>query len=384
MMERTEELHRPILTNQDTLGDPQQVDALNSPEPQQCQQNSSPSDNQNALSSFAPFPWLPIEIRNQIWKASLTPRIVKWIRKHDQDVFEVPSKSLALLSVNRESREAAFFYGEYLLVSESPRTMYFSPIIDYLFFDPGWIDLVGLQADSRRPDPVDLFLPELSAIRNIMVHPNYTEERKMPTVLFEKLRFLERVLVAADEKSIGFQSQYMIGTVYDIDKYYMATARRRIPDVKKPYIAVGCLGWVGLERRSMHHGSEDRRQLVAVFENGNQMKAHAASLREEEWRFVQERFQQGRPKFKLNFRQRRDDLTHQPASSGSGATAEHPPTYSETGASHGSDSEEAESSTQNRNPDTRAKRQRVEGEFNSVQATSSRSGDELPDYDQIV
>lgn len=383
-MGSTEELHRSILKNQVTLRGPQRADAINYSEPQQTQQNYSPSDHRNALSYFAPFPRLPIEIRNQIWRASLTPRIVKWIRKHDQNVFEVPSKSLTLLSVNHESREAALFYGEYLLVSESPRTMYFSPIIDYLFFDPGWVDLIGLQADSRRPDPIDLFLPELSDIRNIMVHPNYTEERKIPTVLFEKLQFLERVLVAADEKSIGFQSQCMIGTVYDIDKYYMTTARRRIPDVKKPYIAIGCLGWVGLERRSMHHGSEDRRQLVAVFENSNQMKAHATSLREEEWQFVQERFQQGRPKFKLNFRQRRDDSTYQPSSSGSGATAEHPPTYSETGASHGPDSEEAESSIQNRNPDARAKRQRIEGEFNNVQPTSSRSGDELPDYNQIV
>jgi hypothetical protein len=377
-----EEWYRPILTDLDVLRSLQPVDTPIPSEPQRYQQNASQSHNQNALSTFALFARLPIEIRNQIWKASLTPRIVKWIQKHDHDVFEVPSKSRALFSVNREAREAAFFYGEYILVSETPRTMYFSPIIDYLFFDPGWIDLVGLQADSRRPDPLDVFLPKLVDVRNIMVHPNYTEERKKPTVLFEKLPSLERVLVAADEKSIGFQSKYMISTVYDIDKYYTATARTRIPNIKKPYIAVGCLGWVGPERRSMHHGSEDHRQLVAVFENDKEIKAHAASLREEEWKFVQERFHHQRPKLKLKFRERRDDSTVQSSSSGLGATAGHLPSYLETAVDHGS--EDAESSIPDENEDARAKRQRVEGEFNSLQATTLRSGDELPDYDQIV
>jgi hypothetical protein len=380
-MEGNDEWQRLDLTNSHSLEELQSLDVLNNLD--FLDRLQSPCPPQNTPSTFAPFSRLPIEIRNQIWKAALTARIVKWIRTNDQNVFDVPSKSLALLSVNRESREAGFFYGEYRRVSTSPRTMYFSPVIDYIFFDPGWIDLVGLQANSRRPDPIETILPEFSKIRNIMVHPNYTEERKTPTALFEKLRSLERVLVAADEKSIGFHSKYMTSTAYDIDKYYMATARRRIPDIKKPYIAVGCLGWVGLERRSMHHGLEDHRQLVAVFENDREMKAHAASLREEEWQFVQERFQQGRPKLKLNFRKPGDYSRRQSSSSGSGVTVAYPPSYSELTTSHGSDSEEAELSTQNRSANEGNKRQRVKGEFKKLLAKGPRSIDELPDYEQI-
>lgn len=383
-MESTEEWQRLNLTNLNSLDESQLLDVVNNLDFLEPLQTSSPPNDENISSTFAPFSRLPIEIRNQIWKAALEARIVKWIRTNDRNVFDVPSKSLAVLSVNRESREAAFFYGEYIRVSTSPRTIYFSPIIDYLFFDPGWIDLVGLQASERRPDPIETLLPEFCEIRNIMVHPNYTEERKTPTVLFEKLPRLERVLVAADEKSIGFHSKYMTSTAYDIDKYYMATARRRISDIKKPYIAVGCLGWVGLERRSMHHGLEDHRQLVAVFENDREMKAHAASLREEEWRFVQERFQQGRPKLTLNFRKQGQDSRRQSSSSGSGVTIEHPPSYSDIAASHGSDSEEAESSTQNRSADERNKRQRVKGKFQKLLGINLRRIDGLPDYAQIV
>ena len=68
---------------------------------------------QKTLSRFAPFSRLPVEIRNQIWMISLAPRVVKWKRTDIQNTFEVPSRTLPLLSVNRESREAAFFYGEY-------------------------------------------------------------------------------------------------------------------------------------------------------------------------------------------------------------------------------------------------------------------------------
>jgi hypothetical protein len=381
-MEGTKEWERLNLTNLDSLNDSQSMDVFNNLDFSEPVKTSSPSDDNLSL-TFTPFARLPIEIRNQIWRAALTARIVKWLRTNDRNVFEMPSKSLALLSVNRESREAAFFYGEYIMVSTSPRTMYFSPIIDYLFFDPGWIDLVRLQANGRLPDPIETLLPEFRGTRNIMVHPNYTEERKTPTVLFEKLPYLERVLVAADEKSIGFHSKYMTSTAYDIEKYYTATAKRRIPDIKKPYIAVGCLGWVGLERENMHHGLEDHRQLVAVFENDREMKAHAALLRMEEWRFVQERFSHGRPKLTLKFRKQRPGSRRPSSSSSSGVTVEHPPSYSDTAASDRLDSEEAKSSTQNQSENEGSKWQRVKGKFQKFIATIPRNIDHLPDYDQV-
>jgi hypothetical protein len=337
---------------------------------------------QKTLSTFPLFSRLPVEIRNQIWKTSLAPRIVKWMRMEDENIFEVPSKTLPLLSVNRESREAAFFYGEYRKVSADPRTMYFSPIIDYLLFDPGWIDLVG-HANVSRLDPINTLLPELSNIRNIMVHPNYTEERKTPTALFENLRSLQRVLVAADEKMIGAQRKHMAATVYDIDKYFMFTAKQRIPDIKRPYIAVGCVGWVGAERHRWHHPSEDHRRLVAVFDNEDQMAEHAVSLRDEEWKYVQERFKKGRPNSILKFRQTTGDSGRQSLSSSLGSSAAQPPSYSEPPIMQVTNSAEAESSTQDGTLYARNKRPRVDGDFQGLQTVNSESDEELPGYDQI-
>jgi hypothetical protein len=59
-----------------------------------------------------------------------------------------------------------------------------------------------------------------------------------------------------------------------------------ISQFEVPYIAVGCVGWSGIERRIIQHGGGDNRQLVAVFENLDEIKAHLASLREEEWKFT--------------------------------------------------------------------------------------------------
>jgi hypothetical protein len=93
----------------------------------------------------------------------------------------------------------------------------------------------------------------------------------------------------------------MLGTVYDIQKYYDAVVKERNSFAMVPRIAVGCLGWTGSERQSMHHGDEDKRQLVATFKNGDDMKEHLKMLREEEWNFTQ-RFQHGRPKLTLRLR----------------------------------------------------------------------------------
>jgi len=334
------------------------------------------------LPAFQLFSQLPIEIRNQIWKTSLAPRIVKWKRADDENIFEVPSKTLPLLSVNRESREAAFFYGEYQKVSADPRTMYFSPIIDYLLFDPGWVQLVG-HTNVNKPDPISTLLPDFSKIRNIMVHPNYTEERKTPTALFENLRSVRRILVAADEKMIGAQRKHMVATVYDIDKYYMATAKRRIPDIKRPYIAVGCLGWVGSERHRWHHPSEDHRQLVAVFDHEDQMSEHAVTLREEEWKYVQNRFKPGRPKSILKFRQP-GELGRQSSNSCLGASILQPPSYSEPSTMRTAGPSEAVDPVEDDSLEARNKRQRVGGEFQCLQTADPEIEEELPGYDQVV
>jgi hypothetical protein len=105
-----------------------------------------------------------------------------------------------------------------------------------------------------------------------------------------------------DFGQIGVQSKFMLGTIYDIQKYYDAIAKARKSFAMVPRIAVGCLGWTGSERQSMHHGDEDKRQLVAIFKNGEDMKEHLKMLREEEWNFTQQRFQHGRPKLTLRLR----------------------------------------------------------------------------------
>lgn len=254
-------------------------------------------------SAFTVFTQLPPELRAPVWKLALTPRIIKWTRANNQSKFTVPSKSFPLFDVCRESREIALLYGQYQNLGTLSDPVYFSPVVDYLLFDPGWLDLQISNFAPAQPDvdPLESLLPGLSKMRNVMVHPHYTDDRKRPTTLLEKLPMLERILVAADEKSIGLQSKFLLGSAYDMKLYYAATVKKRVPNAKVPYIAVGCLGWTGAERQNMRHGSDDTRKLVAVFDNNEQMKAHMSLLREEEWNFTQQ-FQRGGPKLTLNFR----------------------------------------------------------------------------------
>lgn len=270
---------------------------------------SAPPPYADPWSNFSLFPNLPSEIRLKIWEAALRSRIVRWIRKNDRNVFTAPSRSLPLLAVSREAREAAFLYGGYQNMADSSNPVYFSPKIDYLWFDPGWIELFEATT-TKMVDPLDPALPDLSQMRNIIVHPNWSETRRRPAVSFGKLPMVEKVLVAADEKSLGFQSKVMLETVKDIKSYY-AALRAGVQDgdvaVKTPYVAVGCVGWIGEERRKIHHGSEDNRQLVKIFELKSEMNAHMSFLREEEWRFTHDRFDRPKIAHKLRWaRERRE------------------------------------------------------------------------------
>ena len=272
---------------------------------------------------FPIFPRLPVELRAKVWEATITPRVVRCQRTNDENVFTAPSKSLPLFEVCRESREIAFLFGGYLLLSTSPSYVYFSPKIDYLLFDVGWKELfppqfppdpfaIPLPAPATSPKvPQDFIVsleaidPALKMLRNIMVHPNWSDQRMTPTVPLARFPQLERVLVASDEKSIGFRSEVMFSTVHDIKMYY-GTTRRTEPGVITPRIAVGCLGWTGKDRWTMHHGRHDNRQLVAVFQDYAAMKEHQRLLQEEEKRFTEERFGPQQPSFMLKLRQARE------------------------------------------------------------------------------
>lgn len=249
----------------------------------------------------------------------MIPRIVRWRRMNNVNVFTAPSNSLPLLEVCHEARDEAFLYGGYILLPSPQMRLYYSPKIDYLYFHPGWIGLQTPGASLTVPlNPGQIPLAEvpggalntlpmdLNLIRNIMVLPNYTDERMRPTVQLEMLPMLKQVLVAADEKSIDFHSKFMLATVYDTQKYYEGVKRKH-PDTKMPFVAVGCLRWVGEERRRMVHREEDRRELVAVLENHLQIRAHATVLRQEEKQFMKEQFSSRRPGLILNFRRPRWD-----------------------------------------------------------------------------
>lgn len=261
--------------------------------------------------TFTIFSKLPIEIRARIWEKAITPRIIRCNRTNDENIFTAISKSLPLIKVCRESREAAFLYGGYILLRTSPY-IYFSPKIDYLYFDVGWEPLTPRlfpPTPPKRPcnfvETLEAINPGLKMLRNIMVHPSWSDERMKPTVPLAQFPQLDRLLVSSDEKSIGPRSNVMFDAVHDLRMYYVAVKKQN-PNINIPWIAVGCLGWTGADRWAIHHGSRDNRQLVAVFQDYAAMKEHQRLLREEEKRFTQERFASRPPSFMLKLRLARE------------------------------------------------------------------------------
>jgi hypothetical protein len=250
--------------------------------------------------TFPLFYRLPAEIRVKIWEAAITPRIIKCKHSHDRNLFTGPSHPVALFNTCQESREAAFLYGEYDLISTSPSMVYFSLKYDYLWFDAGWTSLVPQfpmppnSPPTLRHDFTESLPSHLLRLRNIMIHPNWSDQRMKPTVQFAKFPQLKHVLVAADERSIGIQSQVMLDTIYDLKMYY-TLAKRSMPKAKTPHIAVGCLGWTGPDGKRLYHTNEDNRQLVGVFESYGAMKDHQQSLRDMEWKFTRDRFSIPKP-----------------------------------------------------------------------------------------
>jgi hypothetical protein len=250
------------------------------------------------MQNFDLFPVLPIEIRLQIWPLALVPRIIRWIRTDDlgeksSNTFTSSTPSPPLFATSREAREACILYGEYILLSTTPRTVWYSPKTDYLFLDARWIHLAhqGLPPGVVK-DPMDSLPFALNAVRNLMIHPNYTEGRMKPGIPIERMKFVEKILITADEKSIGSHTDLMQASVYDLRKFYEFGQKNRGSQgaAKIPYIAVGCLGWVGEEKSKIRHGDEDHRELIAVFAGYAEIKMHLNVMREEEMRFLKERF----------------------------------------------------------------------------------------------
>lgn len=275
--------------------------------------------------TFSRFKDLPIEIRIKIWEYATVPSIIRCKRLENppRNVFSFVGKPSTLLSVSREARETSLLYGECISIGPESSPLIFSLKYDSLWFDAGWTSIIledlphypttSPTTTGARQDFIDSLPPELVNLHNIMVHPNWTEERLRPMVELTRFPRLESILVAADEKSIGVQSQLMLDTVRDIKTYYVSSsATSKEPSEpqqpqkpKIPRIAVGCLGWAGAERAKIRHGNAER-ELVAIFDDYGAMKDHLKYLREEEWRFTQERFVRPKPSFILKLQRARD------------------------------------------------------------------------------
>jgi hypothetical protein len=287
-----------------------------------------PQSHHRSQMSFSVFSELPVEIRVKIWEAAITPRIIKCKHSKDGNLFTGPSHPFALFNVCRESREAAFLYGEYVLVSTSPSMVYFSPKYDFLWFDAGWMSLVPLPHYGNRPrhDFTESLTAKLSQLRNIMIHPNWSNNRMKPTVQFAMFPQLQTVLVAAEnERSIGNQSQVMLDTIYDLKMYY-TMAKRTSPDVRIPRIAVGCLGWTGPDGKRLYHSKEDNRRLIGVFDSYAAMKEHQQSLRNMEWEFTRDRFSASKPSIIAKLAKARE-LSEQKISAATGSRSSSAPSY---------------------------------------------------------
>ncbi|KAM3082304.1 hypothetical protein ACMFMG_004748 [Clarireedia jacksonii] len=161
--------------------------------------------------------------------------------------------------------------------------------INWLLFDPTWFEsepphMHGpSSAQQKREQSMNSILPCLESIQNLMVHPNWSGVRVRPLVLFGTLPSVKKVLVAADEKSIGLQSKVLMESTWDIRSYYQSI------NAQLPYIAIGCLGWTGDDRWSMQHGDGDTRELMGIFESYATMHIHKKALENERRMFTEQR-----------------------------------------------------------------------------------------------
>lgn len=154
----------------------------------------------------------------------------------------------------------------------------------------------------------------------MLINPNWNRERAIPTFQFANFPNLERILVAADEYSIGNQSKVSRDTIYDLKMYYHVT-KKADPSLKVmvPQIAVGCLGWVEEDKWKLQHDNDDNRQLIHVFDTDSAMKEHQQRFREEAWKFTQERFSHGQSSIVAKL-QRARELSEKKKKENEGAT----------------------------------------------------------------
>jgi len=250
---------------------------------------------------FLYFAFLPAELRIRIWELAFTPHIIRWVRIDDEatlssNKYPYSRRLNPISQVSREAREAIFSFAKFVKLGDLLYHRY-SPSHDYLHLDTAWRELSKPQLEK---DPFVSLPFDYCSITRVMINPNYTEERMKPGLAFEKLPALKEVLVVADEKSVGLKDKFMLASVYDLQKYFQVLKGRNAK-ITVPYIAIGCLGRVGSDRTRIAHSTEDRRQLIAIFENQFEIKEHLNKVREEETRFLKSTFNQ-KSGLKLRFK----------------------------------------------------------------------------------
>ncbi|KAH8594621.1 hypothetical protein B0O99DRAFT_595123 [Bisporella sp. PMI_857] len=268
------------------------------------------SPRQCSAAMFSVFPELPTELRMRVWQLALEPRIVRWSQTSSSDgshsAFEAFPKSVSLLSVSQEARTAAFLYGEYQTLNTKSK-IYFSPMLDYLWFNPGWFDSRSVFAQQRTTTlalEMGAVFQDFACVKKVMVHPNWdTEFEAKPSIQFTRLPLVEQVLVVADEKSVGLRSEIMLRTTKEVARHYVMFHEGK-QNIRYPHVAVGCLRWSAAGKGQSPRSPGSGPQLVAIFESSEEMKAHLSSVLKAELEFTKQRFGQPKIVHKLRFKQR--------------------------------------------------------------------------------
>jgi len=168
-------------------------------------------------------------------------------------------------------------YGGYQNLTDDRHPVYFSPKLDYFWFDPGFTEVM-----FPYPDALKELIPKLGELQNIMVYPNWHpfQTPRKHEALFE-VPSIRQVLVVVDETRISPHIDELLETAKEFKSYYAALQKQE-EATKTPYIAAGCLGWIGEAPKRVQRGNEGNRQLVAVFEEKWEIFSHIHRLKQEE------------------------------------------------------------------------------------------------------
>ncbi|TAQ90704.1 hypothetical protein B7494_g990 [Chlorociboria aeruginascens] len=182
------------------------------------------------------------------------------------------------------------------------------PYENYLYLDPSWIErgipvwTRGMQEFILRGnDDRNALLAKLGRVRRLMVIPNWADGPSRPLLEIRSIPSVTEILIAADDKTISFQKTILLQTISDLRSHYKTSP---CPfNQSMPEISIACLGWpttnidsflnIDLSKeRSITRGEEDKRVLLKILRDTDELYGFAMSLKEQ-WR---EKYFRTRPK----------------------------------------------------------------------------------------